>query len=134
MSIVRQTGYNIPEGEGWTGRIGGKEVMSARRKVSCLCEKHVPSMSILLNSISWVRKIHFYTSFPGDGSFKALHPFLYVKLFGNLVAALWILSRWCMYFLSYEQFAWMACSRCGLTNELYKGTKISFVGQINDLL
>ncbi len=33
----------------------------------------------------------------------------------------------------YGQFAWMAYSRWGRTKTLYRGTKISFVRQVNDL-
>ncbi len=38
-----------------------------------------------------------------------------------LIAALWILSKWCMSFLRCDQFVWMAHSRSGPTNELYRG-------------
>ncbi len=38
-----------------------------------------------------------------------------------------------MSFLRKGQFAWLAHSRCGLTNTLYIGTKISFIRDVNDL-
>ncbi len=38
-----------------------------------------------------------------------------------------------MSFLKLGQFAWMAYSRCDLTNAQYRGTKISFVRRVNDL-
>ncbi len=38
-----------------------------------------------------------------------------------------------MPFLRKGQFAWIAFSICGLTNELCRGTKISFVRYVNDL-
>ncbi len=56
-----------------------------------------------------------------------------LRPFTNLVAALRILSSWYISFLRYGQFAWMAYSRCGRTKALYRGTKISFVRQVNDL-
>ncbi len=40
---------------------------------------------------------------------------------------------WLLSFLRYRQFAGMEYSRCGLTNELYRGTMISFFKHANDV-
>ncbi len=56
-----------------------------------------------------------------------------LRLFTHRVAALWILSRGFMSFLRYGKFAWMAYSRWGRNRALHRGTKISFVRQVNDL-
>ncbi len=43
------------------------------------------------------------------------------------------LPRCWMSLLKNIQFAWMTCSRCGLTNELDRGIKISFARQDDNL-
>ncbi len=97
----------------------------------------VASWSTWLYSILWVRtKKSLRLLFSRGCCFRAWSRSSYVRAlrpFTHRVAALCILSTWFMSFVRYGRFGWMGYSRWGRTKAMYRGTKIAFVRQVNDL-